>query len=57
MYLLYIYTIEFFFFLFLPKKTKEYFYIKIRVIFFTQKTVLHNILTHTPKAIKIMTSF
>ena len=56
MYLLYIYTIEYFF-LFLPKKTKEYFYIKIRVIFFTQKTVLHNILKHTPKAIKIMTSF
>ena len=44
MYLLYIYTIE-------------YFYIKIRLIFFTQKTVLHNILTHTPKEIKIVTSF
>jgi len=56
MYLLYIYTIEYFFFI-STQNTKEYFYIKIRVIFFTQKTVLHNILTHTPKAIKIMTSF
>lgn len=57
MYLLYIYTIEFFIYFISTQKTKEYFYIKIRVIFFTQKTVLHNILTHTPKAIEIMTSF